>query len=93
MVEIPDSTLRIYCIKCYDAVNKGEPMVQVLGGNSPRQIFTDAHELLRKYICVSALYFRLTIMSIRKLAQDYAAKLYHNIPISWTEHRWTRSFF
>ena len=36
----------------------------VLGGYSPRQMFTDAHELLRKYIklCVSALYFGLTIM-------------------------------
>ena len=32
-------------------------------------------------------------MKIRKLAQEYALKPEHNIPMSWTEHEWEIKLF
>ena len=74
---------------------KGEPIVQVLVGYSLCYVFTDVHELLlRKYILrFSTFYIGLTLMKIRKLAQEYAVKPEHNIPMCWTEHEWTRKLF
>ena len=67
----------------------------MLGGYSLRYVFTDVHELLlRKYLLkVSTLYFGLTRMEIRKLAQVYAVKPEHNVPMSWIQHEWARNLF
>ena len=32
-------------------------------------------------------------MEIRKLAQVYAVKPEHNIPMSWTQHEWASKLF
>ena len=58
-------------------------------------VFADAHELLlRKYLLrVSTLYFGLSLMKIRKLAQVYAIKPEHNIPIICAQHEWARKLF
>ena len=32
-------------------------------------------------------------MEMRKLAQVYAVKPEHNIPMSWAEHEWARKLF
>ena len=67
----------------------------MLGGYSLCYVFTDVHELLlRKYILrVLTFYIGLTVMEIQKLAQEYAVKPEHNIPMSWTEHKWARKLF
>ena len=54
----------------------------MLGGYSLRYVFTDVHELLlRKYLLrVSTFYIGLTLME--KLAEVYAVKPEHNIPMS-----------
>ena len=67
----------------------------MLGGYSLCHVFADVHELLlRKYILrVSTFYIGLSLMEIRKLAQVYAVKPEHNIPMSWTQHEWARKLF
>ena len=75
--EIPESTLRRYCVKFRDPVNNEDPIEVVGGYTSPRHVFTDVHEkLLKVYLLrASSLYFELTLIKIRKLAYDYAVKL------------------
>ena len=58
----------------------------MLGGYSLRYVFTDVH-------VISTFYIGLTLMEIRKLAQVYAVKSEHNIPMSWTQHERARKLF
>ena len=85
---IPETSLRLYCMKCRESMNNDAPLE--FGGvcKTSKRVFNDTQEqLLRDYLQKSsAMYFGLSYYEARKRACEYALQLrLPGVPDNWPE--------